>query len=250
MVPSRILDTRTGNGAPLAPVGPGAFINLQVTGRGGVPALGVSAVALNVTVTNPTLGGYLTIYPAGSALPLASNLNFPAGATVPNRVVVKLGTGGQIAIFNGYGSTNVVVDVNGWFTDGSNPPATGGTFTGVTPVRILDTRVGTGGFHAPLGAGQSLALQVAGFGGVPTMTDQIAPTAAVVNVTVTDTTSQSYLTVYPSGSALPLASDLNWPAGATVPNLALVKLGVDGKIIIYNGYGTVDVIVDVVGWYN
>ena len=64
MVPSRILDTRTGNGAPLAPVGPGAFINLQVTGRGGVPALGVSAVALNVTVTNPTLGGYLTIYPA------------------------------------------------------------------------------------------------------------------------------------------------------------------------------------------
>jgi len=250
VVPSRILDTRTGNGAPVAPVGPGAFINLQVTGRGGVPALGVSAVALNVTVTNPTLGGYLTIYPAGSALPLASNLNFPAGATVPNRVVVKLGTGGQIAIFNGYGSTNVVVDVNGWFTDGSNPPATGGTFTGVTPVRILDTRVGTGGFHAPLGAGQSLALQVAGFGGVPTMTDQIAPTAAVVNVTVTDTTSQSYLTVYPSGSALPLASDLNWPAGATVPNLALVKLGADGKIVIYNGYGTVDVIVDVVGWYN
>ncbi len=203
-----------------------------------------------MTVTNPTLGGYLTIYPAGSALPLASNLNFPAGATVPNRVVVKLGTGGQIAIFNGYGSTNVVVDVNGWFTDGSNPSATGGTFTGVTPVRILDTRVGTGGFRAPLGAGQSLALQVAGFGGVPTMTDQVAPTAAVVNVTVTDTTSGSYLTVYPSGSALPLASDLNWRAGATVPNLALVKLGADGKIVIYNGYGTVDVIVDVVGWYN
>jgi len=91
---------------------------------------------------------------------------------------------------------------------------------------------------------------VAGFGGVPTMTDQIAPTAAVVNVTVTDTTSPSYLTVYPSGSALPLASDLNWPAGATVPNLALVKLGADGKIVIYNGSGSVDVIVDVVGWYN
>src|SRR5437588_52953 len=96
VVPSRILDTRTGNGAPVAPVGPGAFINLQVTGRGGVPALGVSAVALNVTVTNPTLGGYLTIYPAGSALPPASNLNFPAGATVPNRAGVKLGTGGRI----------------------------------------------------------------------------------------------------------------------------------------------------------
>ncbi|MDQ6713502.1 MAG: hypothetical protein M3Z28_10005, partial [Candidatus Dormibacteraeota bacterium] len=250
VVPSRLLDTRTGNGGALAPLGPGAFLNLQVTGRGGVPATGVSAVALNVTVTNPTSDSYLTIYPAGTALPLASNLNFPAGATVPNRVVVKLGVGGQISIFNGYGATNVVVDVNGWFTDGSNPSATGGTFTGVTPVRILDTRVGTGGFRAPLGAGQSLALQVAGFGGVPTMTDQVVATAVVVNVTVTDTTSGSYLTIYPSGAALPLASDLNWPAGATVPNLALVKLGADGKIVIYNGYGSVDVIVDVVGWYN
>jgi len=49
---------------------------------------------------------------------------------------------------------------------------------------------------------------------------------------------------------MPLASYINWAAGATMPNLALVKLGADGKIIVYNGYGTVDVIVDVVGWYN
>jgi hypothetical protein len=250
VVPSRILDTRTGNGGYTTPVGPGVAIDLQVTGRGGVPATGVSAVALNVTVTNPTVGGYLSIYPAGTPLPLASNLNFTAGETVPNRVVVKLGSNGHVAIFNGYGSTNVVVDVNGWFTDGSNPSATGGTFTGVTPTRILDTRVGTGGFRAPLGAGQSLALQVAGYGGVPTMTDQVAPTAAVLNVTVTGTTSGSYLTVYPNGSALPLASDLNWPAGATVPNLVVVKLGPDGKIAILNGFGSTDVIVDVVGWYN
>jgi hypothetical protein len=250
VVPSRILDTRTGNGGPTTPLGPGAAINLQVTGRGGVPATGVSAVALNVTVTNPTSWSYLTIYPAGSPLPLASNLNFTGGTTVANRVVVKLGSNGQVAILNGFGSTNVVVDVNGWFTDGSNPLATGGTFTGVTPTRILDTRVGTGGFHAPLGAGQSLALQVAGYGGVPTMADQVAPTAAVLNVTVTGTTSGSYLTVYPNGSALPLASDLNWPAGATVPNLVVVKLGPDGKIAILNGFGSTDVIVDVVGWYN
>jgi hypothetical protein len=250
LVPTRILDTRTNNGGYPSPLGPGTSINLQVTGRGGVPATGVSAVALNVTVANPTSWSYLTIYPAGTALPLAANLNFAAGATVPNRVVVKLGSNGQVAIFNGFGSTNVVVDVNGWFTDGSNPSATGGTFTGVTPTRILDTRVGTGGFRAPIGAGQSLALQVAGYGGVPTMTDQVAPTAAVLNVTVTNTTAWSNLTVYPNGSALPLASDLNWPAGATVPNLVIVKLGPDGKIVLENGFGTTDVVVDVEGWYN
>jgi hypothetical protein len=250
LVPSRILDTRTTNGGYPTPLGPGATINLQVAGRGGVPATGVSAVALNVTVANPTSWSYLTIFPAGTALPLAANLNFTAGATVPNRVVVKVGSAGQVAIFNGFGSTNVVVDVNGWFTDGTNPSATGGAFTGVTPTRILDTRVGTGGFRAPVVAGQSLALQVAGFGGVPTMTDQVAPTAAVINVTVTNTTAWSNLTVYPSGSALPLASDLNWPAGATVPNLVVVKLGPDGKIVIDNGFGLTDVIVDVEGWYN
>ena len=250
VVPSRILDTRTGNGGSPVPLGPGAFINLQVTGRGGVPLTGASAVVLNVTVTNPTLASYLTVYPAGTPLPLASNLNFPAGATAPNRVVVKLGSAGQVAIFNGLGSTDVVVDVNGWFTDTSNPSATGGTFTGVTPTRILDTRVGTGGFHSPLGAGQSIALPVAGFGGVPTMTDQVVPTAAVINVTVIGATSGGYLTVYPNGSALPLASDLNWPAGAIVPNLVVVKLGPDGKIAIFNGMGNTDVIVDVVGWYN
>ena len=250
VVPSRILDTRTTNGGYPTPLGPGATLNLQVTGRGGVPATGVSAVALNVAVANPTSWSYLTVYPAGTALPVAANLNFTAGATVPNRVVVKVGSGGQVSIFNGFGSTNVVVDVNGWFTDGSNPSATGGTFTGVTPTRILDTRVGTGGFRAPLGAGQSLALQVAGNGGVPTMTDQVKPTAAVINVTVTNTTAWSNLTVYPSGSALPLASDLNWPAGTTVPNLVIVKLGPDGKIVINNAFGATDVIVDVEGWYN
>jgi len=250
LVPSRILDTRTTNGGFPTPLGPGATINLQVTGRGGVPVTGVSAVALNVAVTGPTSWSYLTIYPAGTPLPVAANLNFTAGATVPNRVVAKVGSNGQVSIFNGFGSTNVIVDVNGWFTDGSNPPPTGGTFTGVTPTRILDTRVGTGGFRAPLGAGQSLALQVAGYGGVPTMTDQVAPTAVVANVTVTNTAAWSNLTVYPSGSALPLASDLNWPAGATVPNLVVVKLGPDGKIVINNSFGTTDVIVDVEGWYN
>jgi hypothetical protein len=250
VVPQRILDTRTGNGGYTGPLGAGASIDLQVAGRGGIPSSGVSAVALNVTVTGPTSWSYLTIYPSGGSVPLASNLNFVGGQTVANRAVVELGSNGQIGIFNGFGSTQVVVDVNGWFTDGSNPSATGGTFTGVTPVRILDTRTGSGGITGALAPGQTIALQVAGFGGVPQMNDQVAPTAVVVNVTTTDTTAWGYLTVYPSGATLPLASDLNWPAGATVPNLAILKLGSDGKIMIYNGLGNADVVVDVVGWYD
>jgi hypothetical protein len=102
-----------------------------------------------------------------------------------------------------------------------------------------------------VGPGGTIRLQVAGQGGVPATTDPIRPTAVVLNVTVTDTTSAGYLTLYPSdATSQPLASDLNWTAGLTVPNLVVVKLGADGKVAIFNGAGSTDVIVDVVGWYN
>jgi hypothetical protein len=115
VLPKRVLDTRFGNGAPVAKLGPGAGMNLQVTGRGGVPAAGVSAVVLNVTVTEPTAQSYVTVWPSGQARPLASNLNFLAVRTVPNLVVVKVGAGGQVALYNNSGSTHLVADVAGWY---------------------------------------------------------------------------------------------------------------------------------------
>ncbi|MGI8808176.1 MAG: hypothetical protein ACR2KK_10105, partial [Acidimicrobiales bacterium] len=92
-------------------------VSLTVTGRGGVPAEGVSSVVLNVAVTQPTADGYLTVFPAGAARPLASNINFAPGQTVSNAVVAKVGAGGKVDIFNAQGATHVVVDVQGWFGD-------------------------------------------------------------------------------------------------------------------------------------
>ena len=116
LAPSRVLDTRIGNGAPAAPVASGATLRLQVTGRGGVPATGVSAVVLNVTVTRPTATGYVTVFPDGTAQPNASNLNFVPGQTVPNLVVVKVGTGGMVDLTNmSPGSTHLVADVAGYY---------------------------------------------------------------------------------------------------------------------------------------
>jgi hypothetical protein len=86
-----------------------------VAGRIGIPASGVSAVALNVTVTGPTLPGYLTVFPAGSQRPTASNLNFTVGQTIPNMVICGVGANGRIALFSPFGFTNVIVDVVGWF---------------------------------------------------------------------------------------------------------------------------------------
>lgn len=114
-MPARILDTRTGNGAPVAEVAPGTPISLQVTGRGAVPAAGVSAVVLNVTVTEPASGGWLAAWPAGEALPLVSNLNYVPGQTVPNLVFVKVGAGGKVNLHSSGGPVHVIADVAGYF---------------------------------------------------------------------------------------------------------------------------------------
>jgi hypothetical protein len=249
LVPGRLMDTRSSvGGSPT--LAAGQTVNLQVTGQQNVPVTGVSAVVLNVTATNTTAAGYLTVFPAGAGRPVASNLNFVAGQTVPNRVVVKVGNMGQVSLFNFSGAADVIVDVGGWFTDGSDTTATGGQFTGLTPARILDSRFGQGTTSA-VGANGLIMVQVAGLGSVPPMTATVPPKAVVLNVTVTNTTAASFLTVYPSDAASrPTASDLNWTGGLTVPNLVVVKLGADGKIAIYNLAGSTDVIADVVGWYN
>ena len=119
LTPARILDTRSGNGAPNAALGGGKTLVLQVTGRGGVPSSGVGAVVLNVTVTNTQADGYLTVYPDGSSLPVASNVNFQAGETVPNLVVAPVGSDGKVDLYNGSsGTTQLVADVSGWYSGG------------------------------------------------------------------------------------------------------------------------------------
>jgi YVTN family beta-propeller protein len=244
VTPARILDTRNGTGAPMAKVGPAAFITLQVTGHGGVPANGVSAVVMNVTATQATQPSFLTVYPADVTQPNASNLNFTAGEDLPNLVTVKLSAGGAVKIFNGVGSVHVVADVVGWFGDAT--ATSGARLQPVTPARILDTRNGTGAPQAPLGPGQSLNLQVTGHGGVPAS----GVSGVVMNVTATQGTAPSFLTVWPTGVGQPNASNLNFTAREDIPNLVSVGVGAGGQVSIYNGVGSVGVIADVVGYYS
>ena len=239
--PIRIEDTRVGAGGLAGALGPGSTAEVQVTGRGRIPS-GASAVALNVTVTQPTGEGFLTMYPSGTARPLASNLNFTPGKTVPNLVVVKVGAGGRVALFNSAGTTHVIVDVAGYFSE----TATGGAgrYQPLVPARIADTRFNSGGVR--LGPGQSFDLQVTGQGGAP------APgvSAAVLNVAATGTTAESYLTIYPTGEPRPHAANLNFAAGDTVSNRTMTKVGAGGKVTIYNNAGATDVVVDIGGTYT
>lgn len=266
LAPQRICDTRadgTGvitnqcnNSGAGSPLGLQQSTDVQVTGLGGVPTSGVAAVILNVTSTNTTDASYLTVWPAGVSRPVASNLNWVAGQTVPNRVIVPVGSGGQISMYNLKGITDIAIDVNGWFGDGTESPPPAPTFTGITPTRICDTRAagaGTvtnqcndGGAGAALAGGQAMTVQVAGTGlPVPS-----TATGVVVIVTTTDTTASGFLTVWPTGIARPNASDLNWVSGETVSNLVVAELSPAGVLSIYNYAGSADVIVDVVGFYT
>jgi hypothetical protein len=121
LTPDRILDTRTGNGGvPIAPLRANSTMTFTVAGRGGVPLVGSgatpTAVIVNMAVTNTTAGSYAIVYPSDASQPLASDLNWVSGQTVSNLVVVKLSADGKIAIYNGFGATDIVIDVLGYIT--------------------------------------------------------------------------------------------------------------------------------------
>ena len=124
--PQRLLDTRPGlstsdglfaGGGVLPAEG---TLQLLVAGRAGVPA-NASAVVLNVTADAAVGDGFVTIHPAGTERPNASNLNYRRGQTIANAAIARVGAGGQICLYT-FGATHLIVDVAGWLT-GPAPPA-------------------------------------------------------------------------------------------------------------------------------
>ena len=230
--PIRLLDSRsgqpTGDGmfSGIGKVGAGSVTQLLVTGRGFVPG-DAAAVAINLTVTDPAGAGYVTAFPCGSPMPSASNVNFPAGGTVANLVVAKVGVGGTVCLFSST-SAHLVADVNASF------PATAGVGA-LTPARLLDTRPGLptvdglGAGAGAVAAGSVTELQVAGRGGVAG-----DASAAALNITVTEPAGAGYVTVFPCGAPQPLTSNVNMVRGQTVANLVIAKLGTGGRVCVFS----------------
>jgi hypothetical protein len=236
--PGRLLDTRDGTGAPVGALAAGATLEVAVLGQFGVPASGVDAVALNMTVTESTAPSFLTVWPSGSSLPLASSLNMLPNQTVANLVIAKVGDDGAISIATGFGTTHVVADIVGW-----SPSAT--FLRSLAPQRVLDTRDGTG-VAAPGAVGPAgvVDLAVTGAKGVPAA----GVDAVILNVTVTEATAPSFVTVWPTGEAQPTASSLNTLPSETNPNLVIAKVGAGGRISLFNANGNAHLVADLVGW--
>ncbi|MEV7215676.1 hypothetical protein AB0O31_21590 [Kitasatospora cineracea] len=234
--PKRLLDSRDGTGVPAkGRIAPYGTVKLKIGGANGIPANATAAV-LNVTVTNPTAGGHITAYPHGGAQPTTSNVNYQAGQTVPNLVMVPIGTDGYVDLYNGgWGPTDLIADITGYFT-----PAPAAGYASSDPRRLVDTRDGTGAPRA----------QVAGRSSIPVRIGS-GVTAVALNVTVTNPREDGHLIVYPSGQAVPTASNVNFKAGQTIANAVVVPVGADGSIRVFNGaWAGTDVIVDVVGYYR
>lgn len=255
--PVRLLDTRKGTGGTTGPVASHASVNVQITGVQGVPSSNVTAVVLNVTAVSPSANGVATAYPTGQAVPTSSNLNWRAGQTEPNLVVVPVGSNGRISIWNGSGGTvQFLADEAGYFTS-SSATAGASTYTAVGPVRAMDTRHGTGVPQAMIAAGSDVSLQVGGatFGSVSVPS---GVTAVAMNVTAVDSTTNSDLIVYPNetptgtAESVPTVSNLNFSAGQTAANMVIVPVGPDGKVDFRNGgtSGSLDAIADIAGYFK
>src|SRR3954451_11517926 len=195
IAPNRLVDTRVPTGAtPAGTPGDSGTITVQITNRAGIPA-NATAVVLNVTATNTTGPGFVTAYPAGQNLPLASNLNPErAGQNIPNLVTVPIGTGGQINAFT-LTKADIIVDAFGYYTPATTARA--GRYVPAGPVRAYDSRQVRG----PLGAGETVTVPLGKF------IDKDAP-AVVLNVTATEATADGYYTVFPDGATRPPTSNL------------------------------------------
>ena len=244
--PVRLFDTRDGSGGvPQQQIGPGETIDVVVRGVAGVPDA-ATAVVLNVTATRGDASTDIRVYPTPSsstaAPPTVSNLNLVASTTAANLVTVKIGDGGRVRFRNGAGSIDLLADLSGYFLEG----ASGASYTGTTPRRLLDTRVS--GQGPAFGPGDVRPLLVrGGSSGVPDSASAVA-----LNVTAVGPTRITDLRVYPthSGGAPPTVSNLNPAPGAVTAAAVIAAIGEDGTVSIRNAAGSVHVIVDLAGWYT
>ena len=235
--PTRVLDTRKAIGVPTTtPLPAGGTISLDLSGE--VPS-GTTAVAMNVTETQSTGNGVLTVYPADSALPIASNLNYGTGQTSANEVIVPVVNDTVEIHESGAGSVNVIADLAGSYGSSAKD-----YFTPTTPTRLIDTRSGTG--VGPITAKSTEQLS---------SSDVWPADAAVYNLTETAPTGTGYLTLFPGGTSVPNASDIDFTTGITRANMVMVPLNTSDSIDALNVYdgqtsGQVQYILDVDGLFH
>jgi hypothetical protein len=212
--PTRVVDTRESGRATI----------LEVP----MPA---DAVAVNLTATGATEPGWLKAFPCGGTPPDVSNVNYGAGETVASAAFVPVSGEGTICV-QSHTSVDVVVDVTGVFETGA-----GLRFVPADPTRMLDTRVGIGGWSPYIGAGQMIHTQV-----VPEEAQAVTGT-----ITLVAPLRPGFLKAYPCADE-PGTSSVNAATETVFANAVTVGVNDDGRLCIKSHTAT-HALFDVSGWW-
>jgi hypothetical protein len=219
---------------------------VQITGRGGIPA-GATAITANLTVTSQTKAGFVTLGPTPVSSPTTSSINFPVGDNRANGVTVPLSGGGAVsAVYISQTSgwtTHLILDVTGYFTHDS----TGAHFVALTPVRLLDTRVGNG-LSGVFTWNVPRTWTVGNRGGVDP--DAVA---IVGNVTVVNQTKSGFVSITPAPTVNPTTSTINFPLGDTRANNLTGQVGAAATLsatLKSTSASTTHLLFDATGYYQ
>ncbi|WP_160169695.1 S1 family peptidase [Amycolatopsis rifamycinica] len=232
--PDLLLDTRSSLGGHPGKLTPGEVVTVPVRGVAGVPADAV-AVAVNLTGTESDSDTFFSAFSQGTPGP--STLNIVPNEDRAAQSLVRIGDDGAIRVFLHHGQSHVLLSVAGSFVPGD----AGSRYAALnTPTRLLDTRDGT---PAPLGPGATRTVPV---GGLPA-----GATAVAVNLTGTQASIPTFLAAW--SHDLPytgIPSTVNIMRGENTSNSATVRLGSGAQFDVRNSNGSIDMIVDLQGYYT
>ncbi len=240
----RILDTKLGTGGFSTPMEAGKYRTIKVAGLAGLPDDGsVGAVSLNATVGGSAGAGTLFGRPdANFSRTTMLIYSGVSGEYTSNSATIAVGADGTIQVMT-ENATRLILDVQGYYTANTDGPAAGG-FVPVAK-RIVDTRSGLGATKATIAPGKSVDVQITGSNGIP-----FGASGVVVNLLpINSTDSDGYLTPYAAGGPKP-QNPLHYAPSVTTSIQAQVPLSSDGKITIANSSSTVNLVIDLQGYFT
>ncbi|MFC6938274.1 hypothetical protein ACFQHO_53655 [Actinomadura yumaensis] len=251
LTPKVLLDTRNGTGTTgTAKVPAKGSITFQVAGQGGVPASGVSAVALNLTEIGTTKFGWFTVFPSDQPV-TTSTLTYHPGENATGEDFTPLTSTGKVTIVNNSDSeVHAVVGVRGYFQNAADTHDDS-EFYPVPAQYLYDTRpsltAGSPARTTPLDANSSMTIDVAGRNGIPTT----EANAVAVNVVATGQTERGWLAVYPSDQPNPKVATVDYVKGESDSSFTVTQLTSSGKLTVTNtGNSAVHVSITLRGYFK
>ncbi|MFG2005516.1 hypothetical protein ACGFNU_40850 [Spirillospora sp. NPDC048911] len=245
--------TSTGSPARTTPIPANSAVTIDVSGQRGIPASGVTAVAINIAARDHTAKGWLSAHASDQPDPYVSTIDYTPGETNQAFEVAALTGTGKLTISNhGSSAVNLSIALSGYFQDAAQPGGAG--YRPVPAQNLVSTIMGVGtegGSEQPLAAGASLTLDVttaAEPAGVPAHT----VVAAAINVGAQGPTAKGGLTVYPTGDPDPFIPSVTFDGnGETNNSFATAMPGDDGKLTVTNhSTQPVHVQVSIRGYYT